>query len=109
MNICVISGLYATDKSPNGGIFVYEQLKQLRNHGVPYKTYVIKREYSRGVALVYRMIKRRPLNNSTLISWDKSEPIIPINCPANICAMILYIFFPKQYFKTREYLSTHFF
>lgn len=100
MNICVISGLYATDKSPNGGIFVYEQLKQLRNHGVPYKTYIIKREYSRGVALVYRMIKRRPLNNSTLISWDKSEPIIPINCPANIFAMILYIFFPKQYFKT---------
>lgn len=100
MNICVISGLYATEKSPYGGIFVYEQLKQLRNQGLSYKTYIIKREYSRGVALIYRIIKRKSLNNSTVISWDKSEPIIPINCPVNIFDMILYFFFPKQYLKT---------
>jgi len=100
MNICVISGLYATEKSPYGGIFVYEHLKQLRNHGLSYKTYIIKRDYLYGVALIYRIVKKTTLHNSTLISWDKSEPIIPVICPVNIFDMILYIFFPKQYFKT---------
>ncbi|WP_167816018.1 glycosyltransferase, partial [Methanocorpusculum sp. GPch4] len=100
MNICVISGLYATEKFPYGGIFVYEYLKQLKQHDLSYKTYIIRRDYSRGVALVYRIIKRRPLENSPAISWDKSERIIPINCPVNIFDMILYICFPKQYLKT---------
>jgi len=100
MNICVISGLYATDKFPNGGIFVYEHLKQLKNHGLSYKTYIIKRDYSCSIALIYRIIKRKPFQNSVVISWDKSEPIIPIICPVNILDMILYIFFPKQYLKT---------
>jgi len=100
MNICVISGLYATERSPYGGIFVYEHLKQFRNQGLSYKTYIIKRDYSRSIARIYRIIKRRPLENSPAISWDKSEPIIPISCPVNIFEMILYIFFPRQYFKT---------
>lgn len=100
MNICVISGLYATERSPYGGIFVYEHLKQFRNQGLSYKTYIINRDYSDSITHIYRIIKRRPLENSPAISWDKSERIIPINCPVNIFDMILYICFPKQYLKT---------
>lgn len=100
MNISVITGLYPTEDAPHKVPFIYEHLKQLRKQGVSYKTYIINRDYSDSITHIYRIIKRRPLENSPAISWDKSERIIPINCPVNIFDMILYICFPKQYLKT---------
>jgi len=106
MNICVITGLYPTEQSSSGGVFIHERLMQLRKQGIPYKIYAVEKRYSPGAALIYRLAKRKSFQVSTIVSWDQSDTIIPLFYYVNIFDMILSHLHPRLYHeKILEYLS----
>lgn len=69
MKIHVLSGLFPTENSSSGGIFIYERLKQLQHHHVSFEVYTLENQYSKFIQFVYKCLKQKTLN-SKVIKWD---------------------------------------
>ena len=51
MNIVILTGLYPTEDSPSGGLFIYERLKELQKTKNQFQVYAISRRYSIGISI----------------------------------------------------------
>ena len=67
MNIIILTGLYPTEDSPSGGLFIYERLKELQKTKNPFQVYAISRRYSIGIRLIYKYLLNTELKNHKIV------------------------------------------
>ena len=69
MKIHVLSGLFPTENSSSGGVFVYERLKQLQQQQVPFEVYTPENRYSKFIQFVYKCLRQKTLKTK-VVEWD---------------------------------------
>ena len=69
MKIHVLSGLFPTENSTSGGIFIYERLKQLQHHHISFEVYTLENQYSKFIQFVYNCLKQKTLKTK-VVEWD---------------------------------------
>ena len=69
MRIKIISGLFPTENSSSGGVFVYERLKQLHHQQIPFEVYTPENRYSKFIQFVYKCLRQKTLITK-VVEWD---------------------------------------
>ena len=92
MHIIILTTLYPTKAVPYGGTFIYERIKQLEVQEIPYTIYVIVRNYSKVVRLLYWFINGKKLQNLAPISWCASSKSILVEDTLSIWDIIIRYF-----------------
>lgn len=69
MKIHVLSGLFPTENSASGGVFVYERLKQLQHQQIPFEVYTPENRYSKLIQFVYKCLRQKTLKTK-VVEWD---------------------------------------
>lgn len=102
MNIVILTGLYPTEDSPSGGLFIYERLRELQKTKNQFQVYAISRRYSIGIRLIYKYLLNTELKNHKIVPWDDEIKLAGIYEYINIPMFLLSLITPNLYWKLKK-------
>ena len=99
MKIHVLSGLFPTENSSSGGVFVYERLKQLQYQQIPFEVYTPENQYSKLIQVTYKLLKQKILKTK-VIEWDlASKQKIPQHNVTTLSLILSRMYLPTTQLK----------
>ena len=96
MIVKIVTGLFPTENSSSGGVFIYERLKQLQYQQIPFEVYTPENQYSKLIQVTYKLLKQKILK-TRVIEWDlASKQKIPQDNVTTLSLILSRIFPPLR-------------